>query len=254
MATPLKALCAVTALFILSVQAAVAESPLVTRSFYVNLDIVREIQTTSGQRNLEITGVNPGTPEAFARLKSLFEPAGINIPNIDLSHDTSPNQKAMFFNDRTGQLMVRTTPEEIEKIKAVLDSVTLPPEILIETVFVETAFEPPTIPFRPTLLATNQSVLTERQAEIALKIFEASTGADVLRPPQVRTVSGREVRVATEESTTREMFFQTPPQFPPDTSPAADPTPRNVQRIPIPTGLDLSFSLDKTLLIRGDRR
>jgi hypothetical protein len=95
-------------------------------------------------------------------------------------------------------------------------------------------------PLRPNAdIATHVQVLTEKQFQRSLSELEKSKEAEMITVPSVTTMSGRQARVAIEE-TRKSQMYQDPPALPRDTSPDADPTPRNTGRLPFPPTFDPS--------------
>jgi type II secretory pathway component GspD/PulD (secretin) len=152
----------------------------------------------------------------------------------------------MFLNERKGELIVRASREDMDEIEKIIKSMRKgPPIVQIESKFVEVAIKELPIPYRITprwgpamarISAKNLdvSVLTEKQFREVLTAFENAAGADVLTGPAVVTISGRKARLSVEE--TRSVIYQQSPTLPKDTSPDADPTPRNQGRLPFPPG------------------
>jgi beta-lactamase regulating signal transducer with metallopeptidase domain len=146
--------------------------------------------------------------------------------------DLSQPGKALVFNERLGQLMVRATLQDMDIIEqAILVLNTPPPQVIIETRFVEIAqtdlkalgFDwlltngpagehhrisaSPVDQFLGVLkhLTTPQgtnsptiiSFLTDAQCRVVLRALEQRQGVNILTPPKVTTLSGRQAQVKT---------------------------------------------------------
>jgi general secretion pathway protein D len=146
--------------------------------------------------------------------------------------DLSQPGKALVFNERLGQLMVRATLQDLDIIEqAILVLNTPPPQVTIETRFVEIAqtdlkalgFDwlltngpagehhrisaSPVDQFLGVLkhLTTPQgtnsptiiSFLTDAQCRVVLRALEQRQGVNILTPPKVTTLSGRQAQVKT---------------------------------------------------------
>jgi len=166
-------------------------------------------------------------------LQIRFAAAGIDFPESPFAA-TLPTDKAMYLNQRTGELIVRATREDLEQIEKMIAPIQKPPPLVeIEVRFVEVP-EPP-IPFRPLPRGfTNTSVYTEKEFHEAIRRYENARGIDMVTGPKVMTISGRQARVGVEQA--KPWIYQDPPKLPQDTSPDADPTPRNKRRLPYPPG------------------
>jgi hypothetical protein len=112
---------------------------------------------------------------------------------------TPLTEKAMFLNERTGELIVRATREDLQKIDRMVRAMQKsPPLVEIEVRFVEVP-EPP-IPFRPLPQGfTNTSVYTEKEFHEAMQRYEKARGIDIVTAPKVMTLSGRQARVGVEQ-------------------------------------------------------
>lgn len=169
-------------------------------------------------------------------IQKFFTEAGIDFGKGP-PENPEPNGKAVFFNERTGLLMVRATLEDLEKIrKAVEPFAAEPPQVTVETKFAEvdeaaarkidwnellntsnariitnseSGFDlldgltnwPKAFPDQSlsNSIARNfTTVLTDVQFRTVLRQMEQQAGADILTPPNVTTLSGRQTQISIE--------------------------------------------------------
>ncbi|HEX7860503.1 MAG TPA: hypothetical protein VF773_09270 [Verrucomicrobiae bacterium] len=170
-------------------------------------------------------------------------------------------QKAIFFNDRTGVLMVRATLKDLDLIENALQALNIAPEqVLVETRVAEITqrdnkaigfdwylgnvlfgngqaglqggtapsfndgstfanpegtFPNPAIPRSDTdqlvtsglvgnsgipAVATISGILTDPQFRVVIRALEQREGVDVLSAPKITTISGRQARIAIEDT------------------------------------------------------
>ena len=174
----------------------------------------------------------PGVLTA-ADLHERFAKAGIVFQADPLSPAATQNVNAMFLNERTGVLMVRTTLADMEKVDALVGGLAMPPIVQLEAKFIEVPFASSAVPLQSHAKgSTNVTIYTERQSRAALQSLVESSGVNVITAPSVTTISGRQARLRTEEA--RTLQYDTPPRLPKDTRPDADPTPYNNGRLPYP--------------------
>jgi hypothetical protein len=207
-----------------------ADGELVTRTFKLDSAMVRDYVS---RRTL---GPFEGSPPLAQQwLQMRFARVGIEFPESPFAA-TLPTEKAMFLNERTGELVVRASREDLEQIERMVAMMQkAPPMVEIEVRFLEAPVIEPAIPFRRLPRGfTNTSVYTEKEFREAIRKFERTRGVDIVTGPRVITISGRQARLVAEES--RPILYQDPPRLPRDTSPDADPTPRNKRRMPFPPG------------------
>jgi type II secretory pathway component HofQ len=110
-----------------------------------------------------------------------------------------PNQ--MYYNGRTGVLMVRATPRELDIVQEAIEVLSeTPPQITLELLFVEiTRGEADD----PQLVRVNGSeeerimtgILTERQFKAVLRQLENRPGVRMMPGPRVTTLSRRETQI-----------------------------------------------------------
>jgi general secretion pathway protein D len=66
----------------------------------------------------------------------------VGFPNGDLTAEPSRSGKALFFNDRTGILLVRATLAELDTVEQLLQVLnSTPPQVMIEAKFVEVTMD-----------------------------------------------------------------------------------------------------------------
>jgi hypothetical protein len=203
------------------------EGELITRTFKVDSATVFDYAS-----RLTLGPSEGSTPILQQWLQTRFARAGIEFPESPFAA-TLPTEKAMFLNERTGELFVRATREDLQRIDRMLAAMQKPPLVELEVTFAETSTIEPPVPFRPLPRGlTNVSVYTEKEFRETFRRFENTAGVDILTVPKVITMSGRQARLSVEQSTP--VLYQDPPKLPLDTSPDADPTPRNKRRLPFP--------------------
>jgi hypothetical protein len=210
-----------------------AEGALTTRKFKLDMGALPQSKRPFTPGPLHESNADSLVQQFLqARLAS----AGILFAESPINTRTLPNEKVMFLNERTGELFVRATLADLQEIEKIVAQMQMPlPTVELEARFVEVAVAETPIPFRPMQRGfTNVLVFTEKEFRDAIRRYENSRGVDILTAPKVATMSGRQARLAVEES--RPTLYQDPPRLPRDTSPDADPTPRNQRRLPFPPG------------------
>jgi len=156
--------------------------------------------------------------ETFERIRDLLVRGGVDL--------TPP--KAVFYNDRTGILMVRATVEDLAFVEQMLQMLNAaPPQLTIDIKWVEVTesagnatdfiallglgtdgkpYVPRTIDPTAGLpsvaseaLATNSplftGILTAKQYKAAIRALEQRDGVDLLSSPRVTTLSGRQAQI-----------------------------------------------------------
>jgi beta-lactamase regulating signal transducer with metallopeptidase domain len=184
-----------------------------------------EKQTSESQldfwEKLEASTTLPANIHSLVR--SYFTQVGVDL--------TPP--KAVFFNDRTGLLMVRAWGSDLEVIQSAIEVLNAaPPQITIEAKWIEVSDEgmkvlakewPALTPHpvaEPELSGTNKAkvfqeanatirvdsetsekaaILTPEQARELLKSMEGTKGASIITAPGVTTLSGRQAQISTLE-------------------------------------------------------
>ncbi len=154
------------------------------RTFLANL---RQLGADLGE-----TTNSPAAVSAAAR--KFFTGLGVNME--------SPPGKAVFFNDRSGYLLVRATETDLDTIERALPVLNqMPPQIHIKARF----FEVPkgTLAGLGKLLnLTNPAVadqftgiLNDTNARTVLRSLESRRGVEILAEPEVTTISGRQTQM-----------------------------------------------------------
>ncbi len=132
-------------------------------------------------------------------LRSFFADAGVSM--------ALPN--GIYYSHGKGVLMVRASPEDLERVEAALEQATkAPQQILIEAKFVEIpeanlrhaalswlAMAPATFTASNSALA----VLSDRQLRDILKVLESQAGTDLMAAPRLTTLSGRQAQIQVVE-------------------------------------------------------
>lgn len=210
-----------------------APDQLITRNFHLNSDALRySISRAAVPNHQEPQVLREDLNSTMAAdLRAIFAAAGVDLANA-LTGLPGRNQKSMFLT-REGLLIVKATPGDLAKIETIVAGFNTPPQVVIATKFIEVPYAVPPPPFvaRPADV-TNVTILTEKQFREIIQRYEATAGVDVITAPSITTISGRQARVQTEQTTP--ILYQTPPGLPKDSSPDADPTPHNKGRLPFP--------------------
>src|SRR5947199_3918300 len=128
-------------------------------------------------------------------IREFFTAAGVNVQ--------PPN--GLFYNDRTGVLMVRATSEELDIVQKVLEMLNhRPSQMTIEAKFMELPTEaarqlgfelPP--PDRASTTWTR--ILTAAQARAVVNAAGQYAGVDILSIPKITTLSGRQAKIQAVE-------------------------------------------------------
>jgi type II secretory pathway component GspD/PulD (secretin) len=159
---------------------------------------------------------NSPSPQFYKWVRDLFASMGV---------DFAP-PRAVFFNDRSGQLMVRATLEELDLIENALAVLSTPPPMVkIEARFVKvrqgqaralgfTWYSGTNVIARSTngaaidgTLAEQKpqssflGILTDPQFRVTLQALEKRDGTDIVVAPPVTTLSRRAARIEINSST-----------------------------------------------------
>jgi type II secretory pathway component GspD/PulD (secretin) len=163
-------------------------APLYNRTFWVNP------QTFYADLKRTEVGSDADT-NAVALLQKYFESLGVNLE--------SPPGKAFFYGDKRGNLFVKATESDLDKIKrglSVLGQVT--PQVHIKARFIEVPKG--TLSGMGKIMAvqnqTNQAaqligILTGENFKTVLHSLEARQGVESLAEPEVTTTSGRQTQI-----------------------------------------------------------
>jgi len=172
------------------------DTNLLTRSFRVDLNLLGQGMDGSGQ---------PTDTNLQVRLRVFFKSLGV---------DLQP-PKSLFLNDRTGAMLVRATPADLDTIEQALQVAnTSPPQVNIRARFVEIPADKSGILLGSIGLPSSNlvaspspgaqvtaisncftGILTEPQAAAAFRALEARDGVEVVSAPEVTTLSGRQAQI-----------------------------------------------------------
>ncbi|PYM11275.1 MAG: hypothetical protein DME18_14415 [Verrucomicrobia bacterium] len=188
-------------------------APLETRTFRVDPNTFRQALQSVGLSPLDITGVTRTnlTQTIQDTVRLFFTAAGINV--------LPPN--AIFFNDRTGVLLVRATAQELDAVQKAIETLNVAPrQILIEAKFMEMPTDAARklgLDLPPPDATTNTwtRVLSAAQMQTFLRSALQQTGADILSAPKVTTLSGRQTQITAVEIKTIVDGIQPPALTPP---------------------------------------
>jgi hypothetical protein len=127
--------------------------------------------------------------------------------------DLSAGGTKIFYNERTGILMVRASEDDLKLIEAALENLAKPPPLVrIEVKFAECSNDQEQElmqslnwdriangGFVTTPRQVHVTILTELEAERFFKELKNKEGVDLLTMPSITTLSGRQARVALED-------------------------------------------------------
>jgi beta-lactamase regulating signal transducer with metallopeptidase domain len=172
-------------------------------------------------------------------VREFFNTAGVAFVK-DSPVRSAPNGKSVFFNDRTGLLLVRATSEDLEKIqKAIAPFAIEQPQVTVEAEFIEASeaalqklgrdfffrigisvltnqtasdfFLTGTNVTKDKLVAPENAegsalpvaeILSGPQSRILLRALEKAGGVDILAAPKVTTLSGRQTQISIQDAHT----------------------------------------------------
>jgi beta-lactamase regulating signal transducer with metallopeptidase domain len=102
----------------------------------------RTLGAASGSSPPSAINVNGPNPPLLQRVRDFFMAVGVDFTTNAITVGTAgfpnPGGKALFFNDRTGLLLVRATSEELDTVEKALQVLnTAPPQVSIEAKVVE---------------------------------------------------------------------------------------------------------------------
>jgi general secretion pathway protein D len=216
--------------------------------------------------------ITNSTSTVIDSVRNFFIAAGLNFQTNNAQFQQAgqfggagalPQQKAIFFNDRTGVLMVRATLAELDIVENALQALNIaPPQVMIEARIAEvtqrdnkavgfdwylgnillgngkagvqggtapsfadssSAANPQGTFPNPALgrattdqlitsglshnagipaVATLSGILTDPQFRVVIRALEQREGVDLLSAPKLTTLSGRQARIAIEETQT----------------------------------------------------
>jgi type II secretory pathway component GspD/PulD (secretin) len=125
----------------------------------------------------------------------------------------SPSSRALFYNDRTGILMVRAPLQELESVASAIEVLNYsPPQVTIEVKVCELTEEDeaalgfdwflgnsvvPTTnsPSTNTVLGTRTGILTDPQFRVVIRALEQRGDTNLLAAPRVTTLGGRQAQI-----------------------------------------------------------
>jgi hypothetical protein len=132
-------------------------------------------------------------------VKDYFTASGVDL--------TDPG-KTLFFNNRTGELLVRATLTDLETVRSAVELLNQqPPQMLITATFVELSQEDVralglnwvlgsnTFMKIPTM-ANEAGIMSDLQYRTAINAIKQRAGAVLLAAPKVTTLSGRQTHIA----------------------------------------------------------
>ena len=135
------------------------------------------------------------------------------------------NGRQLFFNDRTGLLLVRATIPELDKVENVIKRRDFRVhQVLVETRIAEVReIERIAVGFDwylgnvlgnsggPNDNSLASAVLTEEQFRVLIRTLEQREGVDLLSVPKITTLSGRQARVQIESPEAPQQTITIPP-------------------------------------------
>jgi len=178
-------------------------TPLETRTFRVDPNRFLE--------NLRKQMAGDVSTNVVESVRRFFEGAGVNV--------FPPN--TIYYDDRTGLLMVRATAKELDIVQNALGLLNYSPrQVTIEAKFVEVGHEdarklgldslfdngpgigrnraPAKVPDSP---KNTIAVLTAHQAKVVFKVVDQRDGVAILSAPKVTTLSGRQAQISITQTT-----------------------------------------------------
>jgi beta-lactamase regulating signal transducer with metallopeptidase domain len=139
---------------------------------------------------------NVTTTNSPAAVSAMVRKFMVDLLSIDLN---SPAGKSVFFNDRNGLLLVRSTLSDLDAIEQALTSLNYtPPQINITGRFAEVPenfFNSGTGNPLPAGMTNGTGILTDAEARTLIQRLKAQPGVDVLAMPNVTTLAGRQVQI-----------------------------------------------------------
>ncbi|HRI13480.1 MAG TPA: M56 family metallopeptidase [Verrucomicrobiota bacterium] len=138
-------------------------------------------------------------------VKEYFIACGVEFPSSETSAGTDPlaNQRALFFNDRTGILFVRAPLEDLEVVQKAVEALNVaPPQIQLETKFVEIASDGSDLSIASDQFYADRdsnsfaAIFSPSNLDAFLKSLEQRPGTRILAAPKVTTLSGRQAQIS----------------------------------------------------------
>lgn len=173
----------------------IADSPatnLISKTFKVdpNTFISNLLRMNGNEQAVKPTTLAQTATTAMVQ-KFIVDLLGINLE--------SPPGKSVFFNDRNGLLLVRSTSSDLDAIEQAVQTLNYaPPQINItgqfvevpETFFTSVAGNP-----LPAGMTNGTGILTEVEARALINQLKAQPGVDVMTMPNVTTLAGRQAQI-----------------------------------------------------------
>jgi hypothetical protein len=196
-----------------------------TRHFKLDPNFLLNFQTNRTQSS---------TTNLQERARSFLADAGV---------DLSVSATRMFYNDRTGVLLIHGSKEVLDQVEKGLAALIPPPQVTLRATMAE--FDPAALdretrevlrlPDQPLPDPADQPgdsptlfALTEPEVRTLFRKIESAQGIDLVTMPAVTTLSGRQVRLSVEQSV--------PPIItdPPLTAPGKAPKAKWSRKEPVP--------------------
>ncbi len=163
-------------------------APLFARTFKVDPNtFVTSLLRETRQQEVKIpSGIAPAFKEFCSKLGVDWE---------------SPKGKAVYFNDRRGQIYVKATEADLDTIERALATLnSTPPQLHIKARFYEvpkgTLQGMPSFPMSSNSVAGPLTgILTWSNAQVVMRALEARPGFENLAEPEVTTLSGRQTQM-----------------------------------------------------------
>jgi len=157
---------------------------------------IPSVQIAPGAQGNGPTTLNSGGPtnrklEMTETLRTFLTAAGV---------DLSEPGKAVFFNNRLGEVMIRATEKDLENAQRMVELLnTTPPQVVIEARFTdvdEAALQGLGLDLKKNHPFTG--IITAAQLRSTLTEIEQHTKSDILTAPKVTTESGRQAHLGSE--------------------------------------------------------
>jgi beta-lactamase regulating signal transducer with metallopeptidase domain len=135
-------------------------------------------------------------------LRNYFSNVGINL--------NEPG-KSIFFNNRTGLLLVRATANDLEIVGKTIEALAqMPPQVTVSAKFVELSQQEGAALgfnwFLQTNTTNSSGIMSDPQFRLAMNAIEHKTGEDILGMPRGTIVSGRRIHLGTDKGPTLDVL------------------------------------------------
>ncbi len=157
--------------------------PVFTRTFKIDPNTL----LAGLRQQTQLTGTD--AQDVVTAVKKLISDAGV---------DLLPTNKAVFYNDRRGLIIVRATANDLDTIERLIPALNLtPPQIHIKARFVEVSKQGFVFSLPGTKGSAGQAtgILSDPHMRTVMKLLEAKPGFEVLAQPEVVTTSGRQTQM-----------------------------------------------------------